>query len=575
MTWSDGSFRVRDIVATTAKNDRWAIVTARFKDSDHDVQIRSSTWPDVDALEHGDGWYQARVAAPRSAGECWYAHEPFRLTPVPAPVDLQTFAFEAMQSPHGARLQVHRAGRTAWSLSPRASGPTELWTTLPVELLDVLLQHCDDRQLASLARIDRATRTAAYAALSTTLQLNDEQLCVFLRAMRGENLLLTGPPGCGKSWVLARITARLRGCVTTASSGVAAIAIGGATLHSALGLGLGSMPIEALIRKHQSPKSKAGATMRSLTALVIDEVSLLTGKLLDLVVQLVSAIRKGRPWQLILVGDPMQLQPVDREGTGGLFFESRVVAGDATTSALVKPALLTEVVRQGADEAFKLVLAKLRFGRANGHDLRFLQDNSALASSADMPRLFCINRQADQYNSERLAEIDASEAVFNAHDDGDTRLLAHLRAPAQLRVRVGARVLLTANFHALKLANGSLGTVVDLNDASALTVRFDDGTTHTFEYHTFEVLDRQDKVVATRRAIPFALAFAFSVHKAQGLSFDSLYVDLSRAFAAGHAYVALSRVRSLARCFIVGLDARRINHVCSKSRAFCEGLAAN
>ena len=139
----------------------------------------------------------------------------------------------------------------------------------------------------------------------------------------------------------------------------------------------------------------------------------------------------------------------------------------------------------------------------------------------------------------------------------------------RLALKVGTRVLLTVNprgWGMENLYNGSLGTVVSLGIGSAL-VRFDCGVTRTIRPHTVEKT-KNDKVVATRSQLPLLVAFAISIHRAQGATLDLVTIRLSRAFAAGQAYVALSRARKINHIVLSGLTLGALNHVDRPSLEF-------
>ncbi len=459
------------------------------------------------------------------------------------------------------------------------------WTLLGDDELDLVCAHLDDRQLAVLACTNRHTHRVSKAAMKRRLGLSDSQWQVFRAVLeRRESVFITGNPGCGKSKLLSVLIERLPRCGVSASTGAAAEKIDGVTLHSLMGLPLNALrarkPDDTIsdiawsaVRKIRLPTKQR---VRALDCIVVDEVSMLDRVTLDVVVEILRILRDYRQYhydgvyghhdelpQLILSGDPMQLQAVEQRERG-TFYASRAV--DELTTTYV----LTENFRQQEGSVFAGILNRARRGRATPDDLAWLQANAAQELPANPLLMYCTNTEVDEMNEEKMEDIPHPTVAYASHDEGDaSRYAARVEssAPRLLRLKKSARVMLTRNLYQdIGLHNGSLGVAEELN-AETVRVRFDNGQTVDIHQVAYEVRDEtvskhgDPAVVFSRTQFPLKVAFAVSVHKAQGATVDSLVVDLTNAFCPGQAYVALSRVREIEHAYVAGLTLGKLNHV--------------
>jgi ATP-dependent exoDNAse (exonuclease V) alpha subunit len=411
--------------------------------------------------------------------------------------------------------------------------------------------------------------TTAVRTPPAGITLNAEQEQAVAALESGRNILLTGTAGVGKSTTLNAWLARTKKRVAvTASTGIAATHIGGMTLHRWSGIGLGDKPAKA-ITNHPFWWDVNKPVIAETDVLVIDEVSCLDGWTFGLVSAVcgVARTREDEPFgglQLVLCGDFGQLAPVSRE-LGGFAFESPVWwAADIETHTL------TQVMRTG-DPWFVWLLQCVRSGHLPPEAARILTQRvrayDPLAEGA--VRLMTHNRQVDDINASHLRALPGPEWASLAIDEGEPRLIQHLEAtcpaPRNLTLRRGARVMLARNL-TNTLVNGSLGTVE--------AVTYDDGTTDDaeqgaraivavsvrFDYEGVVFLNRErwdaqahgrgkggrpTLHAATRSQFPLRLAWALTIHRAQGSTLDKASINLSRCFAPGQAYVALSRARTI------------------------------
>ena len=458
----------------------------------------------------------------------------------------------------------------------------------------MVLAHLDDRELARLAGTNRHTHRVSKAAMKRQLGLSDSQWQVFRAVLeRRESVFITGNPGCGKSKLLNVLVERLPNCGVSASTGAAAEKIEGTTLHSLMGLPLNALrarkPDDAIsdiawsaVRKIRLPTKQR---LRTLDCIVVDEVSMLDRVTLDVVVEILRILRDAphcrmQDWdplpQLILSGDPMQLQAVEQRERGP-FYASLAVEELTTTY------VLTESFRQQDGSVFAGVLNRARRGRATPDDLAWLQANAAQELPANPLLMYCTNGEVDEMNEEKMEDIPHPTVAYVSHDEGIVSAAARVEssAPRLLRLKKSARVMLTRNLYQdIGLHNGSLGVAEELN-AETVKVRFDNGQTVDIHQVSYEVRDDtvnkhgDPAVIFSRTQFPLKVAFAVSVHKAQGATVDSLVVDLTNAFCPGQAYVALSRVREIEHAYVAGLTLGKLNHVDRAALSFYQCVRNN
>lgn len=379
------------------------------------------------------------------------------------------------------------------------------------------------------------------------MDLSGEQMQAVEAAMAGKSIFLSGGAGVGKTKTLLAIIGQLRkrhpGSVAViAPTGAAALLIGGQTIHSWAGIDLAGRPTLA----------NPSIWLQSNLAVVIDEVSMVSAELFDLLDHLARKARNEPAKafggvQIILCGDFLQLQPVKAE----YCFKSK--AWQALAPARIE---LTFSFRQGNDANLAQILQKIRVGDCDEATVAFLCSNNKNAAVTDgihATQLFTINEDVDKMNADELAKLPGTVRIYHAKDTGNFKQTSNI--PLTLALKEGAQVVLLRNIDVLKgLVNGSRGVVVGFDGASLPIVRFAScNETRTLETVVWEQKGTNEDVFASRRQIPLALAYALTVHKAQGLSLDRVHVHLERCFAPGMAYVALSRCRSLAGLQVSGL----------------------
>lgn len=393
------------------------------------------------------------------------------------------------------------------------------------------------------------------------------------------NLFLTGEAGTGKSFLMNTLFdfAQKRGLAIakTASTGIAAFNIGGQTLHSWAGLGLAEEDVQGLLGKIRKNK-KALERIRAVKILVIDEVSMISSDLLDKVDAVFRYFRYNeKPFggiQMIFVGDFCQLPPVWK-GDEKKNFAFKALSWER---ANIRSVVLKEKVRQNADTPFAKLLSEIRIGNTENLGLLSTRINISLSDDGIEPvRIYCKNIDVNEYNHNRLSQIQSKSHFFYAKDSG---LPHHIEAfnkncpaPTKLELKIGAQVMLLSNENVeIGLVNGSIGVVKAFGTAG-ITVKFK--TTSAIICENEWQLKEQEatisggiryKVVATRMQYPLKLAYAATTHKIQGMTLDRAIVDMNEAFAAGQVYTALSRVRDIESLSVVDFpsSAIRVNQDC-------------
>ena len=393
-------------------------------------------------------------------------------------------------------------------------------------------------------------------------QNHEQQLAYELVANTNSSFFLTGRAGTGKTTFLHNVQKLVgKQFITLAPTGVAAILAGGDTIHSFFGL-----PMEVCTPGTCGKMNEARIlTLLHADTIIIDEVSMVRCDVMDAIdYTMRKALRNNMPFggkQMIFVGDMFQLPPVVKQGpekdllkdlyhTDDFFFYK---SGVIKRMRLVKIEF-QKVYRQD-DEHFLHILENVRMNKVTPEDIMHLNGRAHTPSEKDgaVITLASINKTADKINIQRLEEIEAEEFVYEGTVDGN---FEERRFPVELKLRlkVGAQVMFTRNDQHKRWANGTLGKVTKLTK-DEISVTLNNGETYvvpccSWESYSYDYNKEERKMkkelTGTFTQYPLRLAWAITVHKSQGMTFDKLSLDLSRGmFAAGQLYVALSRVRTL------------------------------
>jgi hypothetical protein len=372
-------------------------------------------------------------------------------------------------------------------------------------------------------------------------------------------VFLTGRAGTGKTTFLKAFldTTQLKAAII-APSGIAALNAGGQTIHS-----LFKLP-PAMIHPHDVRRVREGRMLKALELLVIDEISMVRSDLMDAIDRSMRLHRGvAKPFggvRLLCVGDSAQLPPVvSREDEpllsqwfGGPYFFDAPSVKQLDWTAIE----LQKVFRQ-SEAAFLGLLDRMRRGRPSMEDAALLDSRVVDTTPAFEGEgggaivLTTTNEAARRINDVEMAKLVGPQANFAAKVEGqfDDRLFP---TDHELMLRVGARVMLLRNDADKRWVNGTLGTVVDFGKTTAFvrigarTYEIEPTDWERYVYEPDAEGVPQRKPVGLFRQLPLRPAWALTVHKAQGLTFDQVHIDFgSGAFAHGQTYVALSRCRTI------------------------------
>jgi ATP-dependent exoDNAse (exonuclease V) alpha subunit len=397
----------------------------------------------------------------------------------------------------------------------------------------------------------------------------------------GGNVFLTGEPGAGKTHTVNAFVDYLRSCdiepAITASTGIAATHIGGMTIHSWSGLGIKTKLDKYDLDKIASSEYIAKRVRRT-QVLIIDEVSMLSANMLDMVDMVCREIKQnGEPFggiQIVLVGDFFQLPPIvkidhdiKKQNTLGMEDDSPKsnFAYDASAWERARPVVcyLTEQHRQD-DSKFLSVLSAIRSDDFSEEHFDYLTARQIVEADApaDITKLFSHNLDVDRINSIELGKLEAEQKSFAMVSEGHDTMVASLKkgclSPEKLELKIGAIVMCTKNNPKERFVNGTLGTITDFEEFSGYPIiKTRNGRSITVSPLDWNV-EENGKVKAQITQIPLRLAWAITVHKSQGMSLDAAVMDLSRVFEFGQGYVALSRVRRLSGLYLLGINARAL-----------------
>lgn len=375
-----------------------------------------------------------------------------------------------------------------------------------------------------------------------------------------ENIFITGGPGTGKSFLVAEYLKRTQGKIpVVASTGAAAILVGGRTFHSFFGLGIMQGGVAATF-KQALKKNRLKRRLQKTESLVIDEVSMLSADVLDCAEKIARACRQcDQPWggiRVIAVGDFAQLPPITKSRDKEWCF-----LGEAWSRSAFKKVVLGEVKRT-EDKDFLEVLEDVRWGRVSKKVEIFLNDRMLHHDEVeqDIPHLFPRRYQTEAFNKARLAEIPDQPRIYKTEYEGEGRYIERLMrdapVPPALELKKGAFVMFRVNDPRQRYVNGTVGRIVDMDDYGLLIDA--GGRSIELEPFTFTVLNDEGKDVASATNFPVNLAYASTIHKIQGATLERVHVDLKSLWEPGQAYVALSRARSGKAVTLMGWDENSI-----------------
>ncbi|CAM4257978.1 AAA family ATPase [Erysipelothrix inopinata] len=391
--------------------------------------------------------------------------------------------------------------------------------------------------------------------------LTNSQQIAFNEMMEKNNVFITGEAGTGKSFLINKFVEECeainRKVLLVAPTGIAALNIGGSTIHSQF-----NVPHHPLVG---SEKMKINNSLKKADVVVIDEISMCRIDLFEFVIKMIfeaeaqSGIRK----QIITVGDFFQLSPITtRENKGILkdhypnFVNGYAFESDIWTTLNFQTVYLKEIMRQDDSE----FINKLNSARIGNKECIPYFNNLVGKPDNEGIFLFGTNNDVNKVNQKKLDELPGKSKIYKAEIEGDITE-ANVLAVKVLELKVGARIMMLVNdIQGFKYKNGSLGVVKKLEKNQILvTIDGDDDVisidVHEFNNSIYEYVEKENEygelegkmetnIIGTFTQFPLKLAYAITVHKSQGQTFDKINLSPD-FFNPGQMYVALSRVKSV------------------------------
>lgn len=433
----------------------------------------------------------------------------------------------------------------------------------------------------------------------------------------GQNVFLTGSAGSGKTYTLNQYIDYLRArrvpVAVTASTGIAATHMNGTTIHSWSGIGIKDELSDRDLA-NLSRKQFLADRLKDTAVLIIDEISMLHAKQLNLVSQVLKYVRKNdKPFggiQVVVAGDFFQLPPIGSKGETNR--EKFAFMSEAWLDAKFHICYLSEQHRQVSEATnggldLDDILNQIRRQEVSFEAIAALEATFDQNVDIKRTRLYTHNLNVNKINDKELAALDGEMMRFEATATGDSKLVETLkktvRTQDDLVLKVGAKVMFIKNNSELGVSNGTMGELIgfaavktddkdtsadliedDEENAESATakgtkskakkdkeakekpkdkkpttqkmpvVRLNSGREVIAEIEEWIIEDETGDVLASYQQVPLCLAWAITIHKSQGMTLEAAEIDLSRTFELGQGYVALSRLKSLAGLQLLGMN---------------------
>lgn len=393
--------------------------------------------------------------------------------------------------------------------------------------------------------------------MANNIELSQEQSQALDLLRSGENVFLTGGAGSGKSFLIRHFMKELNrdDMPILASTGAAAVLLGGRTFHSFFGLGIMEGGPDVAYQKALKD-GKLHKRLKKVEGIIIDEISMIPGAALMIAEALAQQARGSKlPWgglRVIVVGDFAQLPPVARAGeTRDWCFRNPVWEMSGFQTCVLNHN------QRVHDREFLDVLADIRQGKVTAKVVSFLNSKTRIHDPEDPgTRLFPRRDQSEVYNQKKLQDIPEDEVVIDSIYLGSEKQIETLMktapVPVKLKLKIGCRVIFLQNDPQMRWVNGTQGVVIKI-ETDKIQIRKDRGGREvTVDKTSFAYQDAEGNVVASVIQFPLTLAYATTIHKSQGATLDDLWCDLSRLWEPGQAYVALSRLRTSEGLKLIG-----------------------
>lgn len=389
------------------------------------------------------------------------------------------------------------------------------------------------------------------------MSLNEKQALAVKSFEAMNNTFITGPAGTGKSYLLKEIvkiskkTRRKLGL--TATTGISANLIGGRTINSFMGIGLGTQPPHILAHAIKTKKKPIYKVLKGLDVLVIEEVSMLSDILMEKISDILSIIRdSSKPFggvQIFLIGDFCQLPPV----SGDFCFKSPIWKNLNLTTVV-----LTESIRHQNDNVLQKILDEVRWGTCSKETEKFLMDNNCVdkKESTIIPtKLFSLNVDVDAINNSAINNliktgVESKTFPTQYSNTNANRWATSNKIPETLLLCIGSQVVVTWNINPdAGIVNGTRGIITQLTPD--IIIKTEEREFTVCPVTVTEEFDSNSQITY----IPLKLAYALTIHRCQGMTLDNVEADLGSAvFENGQAYTALSRVRDISSIKFIDLS---------------------
>ena len=406
--------------------------------------------------------------------------------------------------------------------------------------------------------MDALKITGMNAKAPDTFGMNAEQLLAFEHFKKGHNIFLTGPAGTGKSYTLKEMKKwayeQKKNIGITATTGSSAILIGGRTIHSFLGIGLGKKSASELAAWVTKKFPKVVSKLVALDVLVIEEISMMDAEFFDKVSAFLSILRKNdAPFgglQLVSLGDFTQLGPVHGE------YCFKAAAWPALNMTTI---VLKQLMRQKDDTEFQDILNEVRWGKCSKRTLARLRKLKAttFGSGVKPTILFAKNVDVDTINETKFKELVAAGAhtcnyKTSYSSDGAKTWGTMGKIPESVGLCIGAQVVCTWNISLDEgIVNGTRGVVKEFR-ASGVLIELKSGKEFLIPPVTVKDEDSRNTWM---QFMPLKLAWCLTIHKSQGMTLDAVVLSLGDVYNYGQGYTALSRVRDLNSVRILDVEA--------------------
>lgn len=391
---------------------------------------------------------------------------------------------------------------------------------------------------------------------------NDSQREAYAKLQMEDRVFLTGGAGTGKSFLIREFLKSRdpKDFPVLASTGAAAVLVGGRTFHSFFGLGIMEGGFEQTIEKALGD-NKLHSRLNNIEGFILDEVSMIPAsafRAAEAICRL--SIDPSTPWgglKVIAVGDFHQLPPVNMHSQS----KEWCFLDDSWRASEFIELELSENMR-ASESDFLDILSDLRNGEVTERLEKFL--NARMISppeDQDLVHLYPRKKKVDDYNLLRLEEIEDASVKYPTEYHGEKRYLEQIKkvspVPTELVFKIGAFVMVRQNDPVGRFVNGSLGYVREMYDET-IDIELTNGRFVRLEKSNFSMQNADGNTVAVARNFPLSLAYSTTIHKAQGSTLERMVVDIASLWEPGHAYVALSRATNPSDLYITNWDRKSI-----------------